>query len=108
MGNYIPKYNKCTETSYVYMPSMNLTVAPTAFVVLAKETIEKYPFHTKFFFLNILRVIVMESIRKKPRKAYRRLYTILLKVSDALRYVAGTLDCLTTWSRFVHPSFSLH
>ena len=70
---------------------MNLTVAPTA-----KETIEKHPFDTKFFFLIILRVIVMESIRKKPRKAYRRLYTIPLKVSDALTYVAGTPDCITT------------
>ena len=61
-----------------------------------------------FFFLNIRRAIMMESIRKKPRKSYRRFYTMLLKVSDALRYVVGTLDCITTWSRFVHHSLRLH
>ena len=66
---------------------MNLTVAPTAFVVLAKETLKNALSVPSFYALNILRAIVMESIRKKPRKAYRRFYTILLKVSNALRYI---------------------
>ena len=69
------------------MPAMNFTVAPTAFGVLAKETFKKSPLSTKFLFLEYTRAIVMESIQKKPGKAYRRFYTMLLKVSNALRYV---------------------
>ena len=34
------------------MPSANLTVAPTVFVVLAKENIKKRPLYTKFFFFE--------------------------------------------------------
>ena len=37
---------------YIYMPSMNLMVAPTAFVLLAKENIEKRPLCTKCLFFE--------------------------------------------------------
>ena len=52
------------------MSSMNLTVAPTAFVVLAKENIEKRPLYIQrsYPLNNTIKAIVMESIPKKSIK----------------------------------------
>ena len=90
------------ETSCVYMPSVTLAVAPTAFVVLAKENIEKRSLYIKSLFFEYTKGDHDGIHTKEAKETYRRFYTMLLKVSDALRYVVGTLDCITTWSRFVH------